>query len=99
MTMYNPPHVGEVLKDLYLDPLELTITEVSGALGVTRQTLSELVNGKIGVSAEMAMKLSKAFATTPEMWVNLQTQYELWQVRNINLSLIKCFIEKKKRLK
>ena len=95
MTMYDPPHPGEILKEMYLEPLKLNITYTATALSVSRQTLSELINGKIGVSPAMAMKLAKAFKTTPEMWIGLQSNYDLWQVRNINLRLVKCLVKRK----
>lgn len=79
--MYNPAHPGEVLKELYLEPLDLTITEAAEALGVSRKTLSALVNGRYGVSPDMAMRLSKAFGTTAKLWLNMQHNYDLWQVK------------------
>ena len=81
MEMFNPPHPGEILKEDYLAPLELTITETASALGVTRQALSALVNGRGGVSPEMAIRLSKAFNTSPQLWLNLQQQFDLWQAQ------------------
>lgn len=81
MEMYNPAHPGEVLKELYLEPLSLTITEASLALGVSRKTLSALVNGHYGVSPDMAMRLSKAFGTTAKLWLNMQNNYDLWQAK------------------
>ncbi len=81
MQMFNPPHPGEVIKDFYLDPLGLTVTAAAAGLGVSRVTMSELVNGKNGISPEMAYRLSKAFGRTPESWLNLQTLYDLAQVR------------------
>lgn len=81
MEMYDPPHPGEVLKEACLDPLHLSITRAAGALGVSRENLSRLVNGKIGVSPEMAIRLSKAFNTTPELWLGMQQQYDLWRAR------------------
>jgi addiction module HigA family antidote len=79
MKMHNPPHPGEVLRDLCLTPLGLTVTDAARALGVSRKTLSSIVNGRSGISAEMAVRLSIAFATTPESWLNQQVQYDLWQ--------------------
>ena len=79
MKMHNPPHPGEVLRELCLDPLELTITEAAKSLGVSRKTLSAIVNGRAGISAEMAVRLSIAFDTTAESWLNQQVQYDLWQ--------------------
>lgn len=78
--MHNPPHPGELIRDFYLEPLGLTITAAQG-LGVSRNTLSELINGKNGISPEMAYRLSKAFGRTPESWLNLQSLYDLAQVR------------------
>jgi antitoxin HigA-1 len=78
MRMHHPPHPGEILKELYLEPLDLTITEVAAGLGVTRKALSELINGKYGVSSDMALRLAKAFSTTPELWLSLQQQYDIW---------------------
>jgi len=77
--MYNPPHPGEVLKKLCLEPLGLTVTEAAKALGVSRKTLSSILNAHVGVSPEMAIRLSIAFDTTSESWLNQQVQYDLWQ--------------------
>ena len=79
MLMYNPPHPGEVLKELCIEPLGLTVTEAAKALGVSRKTLSAILNGKSGISPEMAVRLSIAFNTSSESWLNQQTQYDLWQ--------------------
>jgi addiction module HigA family antidote len=76
--MYNPPHPGEILKKLCLEPLGITVTEAAKALGVSRKTLSSILNGRAGVSPEMAIRLSIAFGTTPESWLNQQVQYDLW---------------------
>ena len=81
MEMYNPAHPGEVLKELYIEPLNLTVTEVAEALGVSRKTLSALVNGHYGVSPDMAMRLAKAFGTTAKLWLNMQQNYDLWQAK------------------
>jgi addiction module HigA family antidote len=78
MKMHNPPHPGEVLKSLCLDPMGLTITDAASALGVSRKTLSAIVNGRSGISPEMAVRLSIAFDTTTESWLNQQVQYDLW---------------------
>lgn len=79
MKMHNPPHPGEVLRELCLTPLGLTVTDAARALGVSRKTLSSIVNGRSGISADMAVRLSIAFATTPESWLNQQMQFDLWQ--------------------
>jgi antitoxin HigA-1 len=73
-----PIHPGEILKEIYLDPLGITITGLANNLGVARKTVSQLVNGHMGVSAEMAIRLGKAFNTTPELWLNIQRNYDLW---------------------
>lgn len=74
-----PVHPGAVLKGLYLDPLEINITRAALNLGVARKTLSQLINGHMGVSAEMAIRLSKALNTTPQLWLNMQQGYDLWK--------------------
>lgn len=81
MHMHKPAHPGEVLKELYLEPLELTVTDAAKALGVTRKTLSELVNGRSGVSTSMALRLAKAFGTTPELWLKMRQNFDLWTAR------------------
>jgi len=78
MKMHNPPHPGEVLKEFCLEPLELSVTRAAEALGVSRKTLSAILNGRAGISPEMALRLSKAFGTTPESWLNQQMHYDLW---------------------
>ena len=81
MTMYDPPHPGEVLRELCLEPLDLTITDAARGLGVSRKTLSSILNGRAGISAEMAIRLSLAFDTSAESWLNQQVQYDLWKAR------------------
>jgi antitoxin HigA-1 len=78
--MKNPPHPGRIVRQDCIEPLGLTITAASAALGVTRQALNNLVNGKAGISPEMAVRLAKAFGGTPEMWLRLQANYDLAQV-------------------
>jgi len=73
-----PVHPGMILKGLYLEPMEITITQAASKLGVARKKLSQLVNGHMGVSAEMAIRLSKALSTTPQLWMNMQQGYDLW---------------------
>jgi antitoxin HigA-1 len=77
--MHNPAHPGEVLRE-YL-PENLTVTEAAKRLGVTRQSLSALLNGRAGVSAKMALRLEAALGTSAEMWLEMQAGYELWQAR------------------
>lgn len=78
MKMHNPPHPGEVLRELCLEPLGLSVTRAADALGVSRKTLSAILNGRAGISPEMAIRLSKAFGTSAESWLNQQSQYDLW---------------------
>jgi len=80
MVMHNPPHPGEVIKELCIEPLGLTVTEAAKGLGVSRKTLSALLNGRFGISPEMAIRLSKAFGGSPKSWLIQQNQYDLWQV-------------------
>ena len=78
MRMHNPPHPGEILRELCLAPLGLSVTRTAAALGVSRKTLSAILNERAGISPEMAIRLSKAFDTTAESWLNQQMQYDLW---------------------
>lgn len=87
LTMKNPPHPGGVVLRQCILPFGLTITEAAEALGVTRNTLSELVNGKRGISPEMAVRLSKVFGGTEEGWLVQQAQYDLAQVRRDRIKL------------
>lgn len=79
--MKNPPHPGRIIRQDCIAPLGLTITGAARVLGVTRQALNNLVNGKAGISPEMAVRLAKAFGGNPEMWLRLQANYDLAQVR------------------
>lgn len=81
MPMKNPPHPGEIIKELYIIPLKLTVTQAAEGLGITRKTLSLILNGHAGISPEMAVRLSKAFGRSPESWLQLQMQYDLAQVK------------------
>lgn len=81
MQMYDPPHPGEIIKAFCLEPLGLTITRAAEALGVSRKTLSAVLNGRSSISPEMAIRLSIAFDTSAESWLNQQAQYDLWQLR------------------
>ena len=76
MRMFDPPHPGTVLKD-YLG--NVTVTAAAAHLGVTRATLSRILNGAAGISAEMALRLSDALGTSPELWIGMQSKYDLWQ--------------------
>lgn len=83
MNMHNPPHPGEIIRELCLEPLDISVTRAAEALGVSRKTLSAILNGRAGISPEMAIRLSKAFGTTPESWLNQQMQYDLWQAKQV----------------
>ena len=80
-SMKTPPHPGETVRYDCLEPLGLTVTEGARALGVTRQALNNLVNGKSGISPEMAIRLFKAFGSSPETWLRMQLDYDLAQAR------------------
>jgi len=80
--MYNPPHPGEVLKELCLEPLGLSVSEAATALDVSRKTLSAILNRRAGITPEMALRLSIAFNTTPESWLMQQIQYDLWRAEH-----------------
>ena len=82
MPMTNPCHPGEVIKHECLGALGLTITEAAKGLGVTRQALSSVLNGKTRVSVDMAIRLTKAFGSTPETWLGMQMAYDLWHARD-----------------
>lgn len=74
----KPTHPGGIIKRQYLEPLHLTITEVAEDLGISRKTLSKIINENGSITADMALRLSKAFNTSAELWLNLQTNYDLW---------------------
>ena len=80
MPMRDPPHPGGIVRRQCLEPLGLSVTEAAKGLGITRQALSDLLNEKAGVSVEMAIRLSKAFGSSPETWLGLQAAYDLAQV-------------------
>lgn len=88
MPIHKPLHPGLIVKDALIDNTELSITEAADHLGVTRTTLSRLLNGHAGISPEMALRLSKFFKTSVESWLNIQTQYDVWLVQQ-NSSYIK----------
>jgi len=81
MPMKNPPHPGRSIRNACLEPLGLTVTEGAAILGVTRQALNNVINGKSGISPEMAIRLSKAFGSTAETWLRMQMAYDLAQAR------------------
>ena len=81
MAMHNPPHPGEVVRELCILPLGLSVTKAAKGLGVSRTALSELLNGRRGISPEMAIRLSAAFGGSAESWITQQAQYDLWKAR------------------
>jgi addiction module HigA family antidote len=85
--MHNPPHPGEVLRKLCLEPLGLSVSDTAKGLGVSRKTLSAILNGRSGISPEMAIRLGKAFDTSPESWLNQQVQYDLWEAKRHSKNL------------
>lgn len=78
--MHNPPHPGAVLREWL--PEGMTVTDAAANLHIARVTLSKILNGSAGISADMALRLSKWFGTSPDMWLGLQTQYDLWQAES-----------------
>ena len=80
MKMYNPPHPGEVLQGLWLEPMDVTVTRAAEALGISRQSLSKIVNGSRAITPEMAVRISRAFGGTPESWLGHQAAYDLWRI-------------------
>ena len=78
--MHSPAHPGEILREMYLKPMRVSITVAADAMGVTRKHVSSIVNGRAPVTLDMAMRLAAAFATEAQLWVNLQAQYDLWVV-------------------
>lgn len=81
MAMHDPPHPGEIIREFCVEPLNVSVAKAAKALGVTRNTFSELLNGRSGISPEMALRLSKVFGRSPESWLKLQLQYDLWKAK------------------
>ncbi len=81
MVMHNPPHPGEVIRELCIAPLNLTVTDTAKGLGISRKTLSALLNGHFGISPDMAIRLSMAFGGSAESWLIQQVQFDLWQAK------------------
>lgn len=81
MLMHNPPHPGEIIRRRCLEPLDLTVTRAAQGLGVSRNTLSMLLNGRLGISPQMAIRLSQGFGGSPESWLQQQMQYDLWHAQ------------------
>ena len=86
MAMHNPPHPGDFIREVYLEPFEITGRQLSAKLGVSPSTLSRVLSGSSGISSEMALRLSKALGRTPESWLAMQDNFDLWQARqSVNL--------------
>jgi antitoxin HigA-1 len=93
MTMYNPPHPGEFIKDVYLAPLNISPRKVAIKLHVSPSTFSRLLNGKSAISPGMALRLSKCLGRTPESWLTMQDNYNLWHAKKeIDLSEIEPLV-------
>jgi addiction module HigA family antidote len=92
--MHNPAHPGEILRELYLKPLGITVTRAAAALGVTRKHVSAMVNGRAPVTPDMALRLATAFSTDPELWINMQAQFDLWEVRQKARPKVKVLFSK-----
>ena len=85
----DPLHPGEILSELYFEPLKLTVTEAAKKLLLTRSNLSAIINGRASISPRIAVRLARAFDTTPHYWLNLQANYDLWQVLKKEKTIIK----------
>lgn len=90
--MHNPPHPGEILAEECLKPLDLSVTAAAEALGVTRKTLSLILNGRAGISAPMALRLAKAFGTPPDFWLRLQIARDLWEARRTRMARVRRLV-------
>ncbi|GAB4485172.1 MAG: HigA family addiction module antitoxin [Thermodesulfovibrionales bacterium] len=87
MAMHNPLHPGEVLKELWLEPLGLTVSEAAARLGVARKTISKIVNARGAVTPEMALRLEIVFGTSAQTWLNMQAAFDLWQMAGLRKTL------------
>ncbi len=87
MGMHNPAHPGEVFKELWLEPMGVTVTEAAESLGVARKTLSKIINGRGSITPEMALRIEIVFGSIAETWMNMQTAYDLWQMKDLRKSL------------
>ena len=90
MSMHNPPHPGEFIRETYIEPFDLSIRQVASNLEVSPSTFNRLLNGVSNISPAMALRLSKALGRSPESWLSLQDQYDLWHARKtVNLKKVK----------
>ena len=89
MAMHNPPHPGEFIREVYLEPFEITGRQLSASLGVSPSTLNRILNGSSGISSEMALRLSKALGRSPESWLAMQNNFDLWRAcQSIDLDAV-----------
>jgi len=89
MSMHNPPHPGEFLKETYLGPFNISQNEMAGKLGVAKSTFSRLIKGESGISPEMALRLSKVIGRSPESWIAMQTNYDLYKTKQSKTNILK----------
>ncbi len=90
MAMHNPPHPGEFIRAIYLEPNDVSVRRLAAGLGVSPSTINRVLNGNSGVSPEMALRLSKALGRTPESWLAMQQQYDLWHTKkNVDLRAVR----------
>jgi len=90
MGLHKPPHPGEFIREIYISPFGLSIRKVAGNLDVSPSTLNRLLNGETNISPEMALRLSKALGRSPESWLAMQDQYDLWHAKkNVNLKQVR----------
>jgi antitoxin HigA-1 len=94
LIQHNPPHPGEILMEFYLEPLGLSVTQAAEKLLISRPRLSDIINGKAGISPAMALKLGKAFNNTPYLWMNMQNSYDLWHAskRSKDVNKVKALV-------
>jgi len=93
MNMYNPPHPGEFIREVYLEPLGISYRTVAAKLKVAPSTFNRLIKGQSNISSEMALRLSKTLGRTPESWLIMQNNYNLWQARQtINLDEVEALV-------
>ena len=89
MTMHNPPHPGEFIREVYLEPFEITGRQLSSKLGVSPSTLNRILKGNSAISSEMALRLSKSLGRSPESWLAMQDNYDLWHAKqSVNLDAV-----------
>lgn len=80
----KPTHPGKIIQEDYLKPLSISITEMATKLGISRKTLSKIINERGAITPDMSLRLARAFDTTPELWMNMQKNYDLWQAEHIS---------------